>query len=211
MLDDPTRVYLTPESFTSGAVPSEDEDVFSLGALACLIFGNQPSASDPAELLQKLRDSATRLLNLLQLADGVPDSIANLVRSSTRSAPAERYSVADFVEQLDRILEDLTRPEHQVTDPREADKGDTLSNGYIVERLLGRGASAIALLVNKGEERRVLKAARDPGFNQRLREEVALLKSLTSPTSSKCMSLASSPTCLGSPSSWRVNARLPVR
>ena len=196
MLDDPTRVYLTPESFTSDAVPSEDEDVFSLGALACLIFGNQPSASDAAELLQKLRDSATRLLNLLQLADGVPDSIANLVRSSTRSAPAERYSVADFVEQLD---------------PREADKGDTLSNGYIVERLLGRGASAIALLVNKGEERRILKAARDPGFNQRLREEFALLKSLTSPTSSKCMSLASSPTCLGSPSSWRVNARLPVR
>lgn len=181
MVDDPTRVYLAPESFTSDAVPSEDEDVFSLGALAYLIFGNQAPASDAAELFQKLRDSETRSLDLRQIADGVPDSIADLVRSSARSAPAERCSVADFVEHLNRILDELTRPAHEVTDPREADKGDILSNGSVVERVLGRGASAIALLVNKGEERRVLKVARDPGFNQRLRDEFALLKKLNFP------------------------------
>ncbi len=181
MVDDPTRVYLAPESFTSDAVPSENEDVFSLGALAYLIFGNQPPASDAAELLQKLRDSATRSLDLRQIADGVPDSIADLVRLSARSSPAERCSVADFVEHLDIILEELTRPAHEVTDPREADKGDILSNGYVVERVLGRGASAIALLVHKGEERRVLKVAREHGFNQRLRDEFALLKQLNFP------------------------------
>ena len=42
MVEDPTRAYLAPESFASDEEPSADVDVFSLGALAYLIFGQQP-------------------------------------------------------------------------------------------------------------------------------------------------------------------------
>lgn len=181
LVDDPTRAYLAPESFAADDAAAAPVDVFSLGALAYLLFGKEPPASDAADLLQKLRDSPTRSLDLRQIADGVPDSIADLVRLSARTSPAERCGVEDFVEQLDLILEELTRPANQVADPREADKGDTLSNGSVVERQLGRGASSIALLVNKGDERRVLKVARDPGFNQRLRAEFDVLKKLNFP------------------------------
>ncbi|MEY5015209.1 MAG: Serine/threonine-protein kinase PknA [Verrucomicrobiota bacterium] len=181
MVEDPTRAYLAPESFASDEEPTAGVDVFSLGALAFLIFGQKPPATDAADLLQKLRESPTRSLDLRQIADGVPDSIADLVRFSARTSPAERCTVEDFVEHLDLILEELTRPANEVADPRNADKGDILSNGYVVERQLGRGATSIALLVNKGNERHVLKVARDPGFNQRLRDEFELLKKLNYP------------------------------
>ncbi len=181
LVDDPARAYLAPEGFASDEEPREEVDVFSLGALAYLIFGGQPPARDAGELIEKLRDSATRSLDLRQIIDAVPDSIATLVKKSARSAPAERCSVEDFIEGLDSVLEELTRPEHEVADPRDASKGDILSNGYQVERQLGRGASSIALLVTRGQERRVLKVAREPSFNQRLREEFAILKKLSFP------------------------------
>lgn len=62
---------------------------------------------------------------------------------------------------------------------RAVAKGSTLA-GYVVERRLGRGSTAIALLVVDGEkQRRVLKVAADPDRNDRLRDEGAHAQRLT--------------------------------
>lgn len=181
LLEDPARAFLAPETLTPGEEPSEAMDVFSLGALAYFLFGGQPPARDAAELEAKLKASATRSLDVREICDGVSESIATLVRESTRAGLLERCSLDWFLAQLDAILDELTRPENEVADPREAEKGDVLTNGFVVVRRLGRGASAIALLVAKGEQRCVLKVAREQGMNRRLDHEFEALGKLGSP------------------------------
>jgi serine/threonine protein kinase len=181
LLEEPARAYLAPETLTPNEEPAEGMDVFSLGALAYYLFGNTPPALDATELLEKLKCSSSRSLELREIRDGISERIAKLVRESTRANVIERCSLDDFLENLDAIEEELTRPDNEVADPLEAKDGSVLSNGFTVEKILGRGASAKALLVAKGEFRCVLKVARDPSFNRRLDQEFQTLKKLGSP------------------------------
>jgi len=181
LVEEPARAYIAPESLAPNEEPAEAMDVFSLGALAYFLFGDQPPAADATELLEKLKASASRSLELREIRDGVSERIAKLVRESTRANVFERISLESFLEQLVAIEDELTRPDNEVADPHEAREGSVLSNGFTVERVLGRGASARALLVKKGDVRCVLKVARDPSFNRRLDQEFQTLKKLTSP------------------------------
>lgn len=181
LLDDPSRAFLAPEALVPGEEPSEAMDVFSLGALAYFLFGGQAPARDAVELEAKLKASPSRSLDLREVCDGVSANIANLVRESTRASVPERCSLNEFSELLERVLDDITRREDEVADPRDAEKGDMLSNGYAVERRLGKGASSIALLVVKGALRCVLKVARDSSYNRRLDGEFEALGKLQSP------------------------------
>ena len=181
MLDEPAGAYIAPETLTPGEDPAEAMDVFSLGALAYYLFGSQAPALDATELLEKLKASASRSLELREISDGVSERIAKMVRESTRANMLERCTLDDFRENLDAIEDELTRPENEVADPHEAKDGSVLSNGFTVEKILGRGASAKALLVTKGDIRCVLKVARDPSFNRRLDQEFQTLKKLGSP------------------------------
>ena len=181
IMEEPSRAYLAPETMVSGEEPSEAMDVFSLGALAYYLFGGQPPALDAAELEAKLKASPSRSLEVREICDGVSESIATLVRESTRAGVIERCSLDDFLTYLDIILDELTRRDDEISDPRLADKGNYLSNGFCVERLLGKGASSIALVVTKGESRCVLKVAKDQSFNRRLDVEFETLKKINSP------------------------------
>jgi serine/threonine protein kinase len=181
LLEEPAGAYLAPETLTPGEEPAEPMDVFSLGALAYYLFSSQAPAADATELVEKLKSSASRSLDLREISDSVSERIVRLVRESTRSNVLERCSLEDFLENLDSILDELTRPENEVADPHEAKEGSMLSNGFKVEKILGRGASAKALLVTKGDIRYVLKVARDPSFNKRLDGEFLTLKKLGSP------------------------------
>ena len=181
LMEEPSRAYLAPETMVSGEEPSEAMDVFSLGALAYYLFGGQAPALDAAELEAKLKASPSRSLDVREIRDGVSESIATLVRESTRAGVIERCSLDDFLTYLDIILDELTRRDDEISDPRQADKGNYLANGFCVERVLGRGASSIALLVTKGESRCVLKVAKDQSFNRRLDAEFETLKKFNSP------------------------------
>jgi len=143
LLEDPARAFLAPETLTSGEEPNEGMDVFSLGAIAYFLFSGQPPARDAAELEAKLKASPSRSLELRDICDGVSESIATLVRESTRAGVVERCSLDDFLTYLDLILDDLTRREDEVADPREADKGNCLSNGYHVERRIGKPPESV--------------------------------------------------------------------
>lgn len=181
MLEDPARAFLAPETLTPHEEPAKAMDVFSLGALAYFLFGNQPPALDAAELLEKLKASSSHSLELREVSDGISERIATLVRESTRASIVERCSLEEFLGYLDEILDELTRPENEVADPHDAQEGSVLSNGFKVERILGRGSSAKAQLVTKGDLRCVLKVARDATFNRRLDLEFQTLKKLGSP------------------------------
>ena len=183
LLEDPSRVFLAPEALNPGEEPTEAMDIFSLGALAYFLFAGQPPARDATDLLDKLKTSPSRALEIRDVRDGVSDRIAQLIRESARGAVPERCSIDQFLSHLDGIEDDLTRPDNEVLDPREAEKGARLSNGFLVERKLGRGASAIALLVgpHDAQPRCVLKVAREPGFNSRLDDEFQTLSRLQSP------------------------------
>ncbi|MEV6965197.1 BREX system serine/threonine kinase PglW [Hamadaea sp. NPDC051192] len=173
-LDDEIRRYQAPEAFTSAQVPGIKLDVFGLGAIAYRIFAGRPPADSADQLVAKVRN---RGLNLAGVVDGMPNNLVKLLYDATHGDPAQRLaSVGDFRRGLEDVWDELTAPEPEpVKDPLEAVKGDILDGGLRVERRLGSGATATALLVTRGDgdSRRelVLKVARDEQHADRLTAE----------------------------------------
>jgi serine/threonine protein kinase len=180
LADDKTRLYQAPELATNPSAPGHLLDIFALGALAYLILSGQPPASSAAELTSTI--ATLGCLQLSSAADAMPTTLDYLVGDATMGNTAERTSsVTSFLEHLDAVEEELTAPEPAVTvDPLEARGGEVLDGGLIVERRLGSGATATALLVKReGEDRPlVLKVARDEDKRQRLVDEADRLRGL---------------------------------
>ena len=88
-------------------------------------------------------------------------------------------SAKDFTEWLTRVEAELTTPEEDVVqNPTEARSGDRLRHGFTVKARLGRGSTAVALLVERDGATQVLKVASDPANNDRLRGEAEILRKL---------------------------------
>ena len=167
--------YLAPE-FGSPDAPPTQLDVFGLGALSYLILTGQPPADSRAALAQRL--AAERALTLA--TDGETASMGRLIRDATAVQPADRTeSVREFLRNLDAVEDELTAPElAEEPDPLTAGKG-TLIAGWTVERALGKGSTARALLAEKNGEKQVLKVALNDSAAQRLTWEAAQLRELT--------------------------------
>ena len=67
-----------------------------------------------------------------------------------------------------------------VCDPLQAKRGDRLENGFVVQRELGQGATAKALLAIKDDKEFVLKVALTDDDNSRLHDEADALRSIHS-------------------------------
>lgn len=182
-VDDPGRVYLAPEIDHSEAAQSAELDVFSLGALSYLILSGRPPADSALELLTTLR--SRQGLQLSDVMDGCPQKLADLVRFATQPEVLARYNTIDgFLQDLDVAEDELTTPVPEATvDPSIAKAGDRLEGGFIVTRHLGRGSSAVVLLVNADgeDEPFVLKIAHDTAHNEALRGEGEALSRLRHP------------------------------
>jgi hypothetical protein len=90
-------------------------------------------------------------------------------------------SVEDFLAMLDEVEDELTAPtEVVVSDPLTAKRGDRLPHGFVVERVLGQGATALALLAKRAEKESVLKVALNEENNGRLHEEAEALRTIHS-------------------------------
>src|SRR5439155_2878330 len=77
--------------------------------------------------------------------------------------------------------DELTAPaEAVVVDPLQAKRGERLEHGFVVERVLGQGATATALLVKKDDKEHVLKVAISEDQDARLHDEAEALRSLHS-------------------------------
>src|SRR6516162_5892378 len=173
-------VYMSPESLSDSRKVTEASDVFSLGAIAFHLFASRPPASNPTELARILRDQ--KGLSISAVVDGAGPKLEELIQWSTHPDVLTRIgSVEDFLTLLGDVEDELTAPaEAVVADPLHAKRGDRLEHGFVVDRVLGQGATATALLVTKDDKQAVLKVALNEDNNARLHEEAEALRSLHS-------------------------------
>ncbi|MGN9804761.1 BREX system serine/threonine kinase PglW [Micromonospora sp. L32] len=182
------EAYLAPELTT----PKPDAvamDVFGLGALSYLILTGQPPAAKRAELLTRLaRDNGLRAS---AIADGIIEFADELIQAATAPVPTQRLTtVAEFVEMLQVVEEELTapppksvhpeEPEPEQVDPLEARGGDRVGEWKIV-RSLGTGSTCRAFLGFNERTRReeVLKVGLSDEKGARLAHEARVLGPLT--------------------------------
>ncbi len=173
-------VYMSPEALSDSRKVTEASDVFSLGAIAFHLFASRPPASNPAELARILRDQ--KGLSISSVLDGAGPKLEELIQWSTHPDVLTRIgSVEDFLTLLGDVEDELTAPaEAVVADPLQAKRGDQLPQGFVVERVLGQGATAVALLVTKDGKEHVLKVALTEGDNAWLHDEAEALRSIHS-------------------------------
>jgi serine/threonine protein kinase len=178
LVEDATTAYMAPEAIADESNLGEHLDVFSLGAIAYHLFSGLPPAANGLELSNKLRE--TKGLQISSVMNGAGESLQDLVRFATHPEVTSRIdSVADFLEHVDLVEDELTAPEHQdIVDPTQAQKGDLLPGGFTVKKRLGQGACSIALLVERAGIDYVLKAASDPEQNTRISDEAEVLQKL---------------------------------
>jgi serine/threonine protein kinase len=180
LVEECSAAYLAPEALTQPGADPELLDVFSLGAIAFHVFTGSPPASTLAGLAEILeRDGGLEVASRL---DGAGPNLTELIRMTTAADAGRRVaSVDDFLALLDTVEEELTAPPEQTDEgvtPEKASKDDLLA-GFVVERRLGRGSTAIAFLVRDSEsQQRVLKVASDPDRNERVRDEGEVLAKL---------------------------------
>ncbi|MGM0490406.1 MAG: BREX system serine/threonine kinase PglW [Planctomycetota bacterium] len=173
-------VYMSPEAIADQRKVTEASDVFSLGAIAFHLFASRPPAGNIPELTKVLREK--KGLSLSSVVDGVGPKLEEMIQWCTHPDVLTRIgSVEDFLALLDEVEDELTAPDESfVSDPFQAKRGDRLEGGYVVEKELGQGATAKALLVTKEDEEFVLKVALSEDDNARLHDEAEALRSIHS-------------------------------
>jgi len=151
---------------------------FSLGAIAFHIFSGRPPAATATELNRILNEHHG--LPLGAALDGASPKLQELIRQTTAPELLLRTeSASDFLDGLELVEEELTGPpQESLADPLEAKPGELLPYNLKVLKRLGGGATAIALLVQRGEEVLVLKVAREAKDSFRLEQEFSVLTSL---------------------------------
>lgn len=173
-------VYMAPEAIVDQRLVTEASDIFSLGAIAYHLFACRPPASSPSELARILREK--KGLSLAAVVDGVGPKLEEMIQWCTHPDVNNRIgSIEDFLSLLDDVEDELTAPEETfVADPLAAKRGDRLEGGFVVEKELGQGATAKALLVIKEEQQLVLKIALADDDNARLHDEAEALRKIQS-------------------------------
>lgn len=173
-------VYMAPEAIADQRLVTEASDIFSLGAIAYHLFASRPPASSPSELARILREK--KGLSLSAVVDGVGPRLEEMIQWCTHPDVNNRVgSIEDFLSLLDDVEDELTAPEETfVVDPLLARRGDRLEGGYIVEKELGQGATAKALLVTREDQQLVLKIALADDDNARLHDEAEALRKIQS-------------------------------
>ncbi|MEH1014282.1 BREX system serine/threonine kinase PglW [Micromonospora sp. CPCC 206060] len=187
------EAYLAPE-LTAPKPDPVAMDVFGLGALSYLILTGQPPAAKRAELLTRLATEDG--LRPSSVADSVSELADLLVQLATAPVPIERLTtVAEFVEALEAIEEELTappppsvhpgpaapeQPKPEQVDPLEARPGDRVGEWTVLKRL-GTGSTCRAFLAHNERTGRpeVLKVGLSDEKGARLAHEARVLGPLT--------------------------------
>lgn len=191
LIEDAAQVFLAPETDQEFADPV-DLDMFGLGALAYLLLTGERPAAQRSALIERL--STEGGLHPYAVADGLSDKLDDLVFHATRAEVNDRLPSAErFLDLLDEAEQETAVPEQSEAtemDPLTALPGQSLDGVWSVKRVLGTGATARALLVERviedlegpaGEqvvEERVFKVALDRDKDARLYAEAQALKTV---------------------------------
>jgi serine/threonine protein kinase len=191
LIEDAAQVYLAPETDQEFADPV-DLDLFGLGALAYLLLTGQPPAPQRSALIERLTVEGG--LHPYAVADGLSDTLDDLVYRATRAEVVDRLPSAErFLDLLDEAEQQAAVPDRPAvveSDPLTALPGQPLDPVWTVRRVLGTGATARALLVDRvveeadgpdGKalvEERVFKVALDQDKDARLYAEAQALKAV---------------------------------
>ncbi|MGI8984051.1 MAG: BREX system serine/threonine kinase PglW [Acidimicrobiales bacterium] len=184
--------YQAPEAFTDGQPDGMSLDVFSFGAIAFHVLSGSPPGDSREAVHQALHDAMG--LRLAAVAPAAGPRLDTLVHEATHPLVSERLSSFDDVlTGLDEAEEELTAPDTALgepdepaeIDPLDAKAGDVLADGSVVRKRLGRGSTARALLVDRGDSIQprevVYKVALGPEAEARLHDEGRILADLTHP------------------------------
>ena len=189
-LDQSAEAYLAPEL----SAPNPDPvamDIFGLGALSYLLLTGQAPAATRSELLTRLaQDNGLRPS---AMADSVSQFMDELVQAATAPVPAQRLTtVAEFLDMLVSVEEELTAPATTTThppdgspedepDPLEARPGDFVGREeWRIVKRLGTGSTSRAFLADNQRTGReeVLKVALSDEKASRLQQEAQVLHEL---------------------------------
>ncbi|ETA01105.1 serine/threonine protein kinase [Frankia sp. CcI6] len=180
LADDAAAAYFAPE-WSWGTAKGVTLDVFGVGAIAYRIFTGKPPAASSGELSRRLSEH-NRLL-LAEQVDAVSEELNELVARATEADPEQRTrDMAAFLLDLDLVRERLAAIAEEapvVVDPLEAEAGAELEGGFSVLGRLGRGSTALALLVERDGGRAVLKVSLDRDRDPRLVAEAETLRTLS--------------------------------
>lgn len=190
--DESALLFCAPEVATEDDPDGVSLDVFSFGAIAYEVLSGRPPGDSRESVRESLRAGGG--LQLAAVAPGTTDGLCALVLEATRPLVSERLtSFDDVLAGLDLAEEQLTAPSVVTTepetaaevDPLDAKAGATLGDGAVVKRRLGRGSTALALLVDLGESAPsrevVYKVSLGGDSDPRLEAEGATLKGLRHP------------------------------
>src|SRR5262249_23214460 len=148
--------YLAPEFDMPHADPV-DMDVFGLGAVSYLILTGQPPAADRSGLIDQVQTHGG--LHPIGVADGLAGALDDLIFQATRRETSDPLGPADsFLTALGQIEQDIAAAEGAGpqgswagADPLTVLAGQAVDGDadgtWLVERILGTGATARALLV----------------------------------------------------------------
>ncbi len=175
------RLYQAPEVLADPDKATCESDAFSIGCLAWLILTGQHPATNLAEREQRLQPVSGGEGGLHPSA--VRPDLAVLDEAiSFATRPNIHARPDDITDWFDGwVLDALTRPTVDLSagsDPREAQKGDTLPGGLRVERRLGAGGTALVFHVRREGRDFALKVPHDAGCADRLLAEATTLREL---------------------------------
>lgn len=179
--DPHSLLYMAPEAIAGTAFDAPKLDIFGLGAVAYHIFSGCLPATSIQELQQKCE--AGRGLRISEVMDGAGQALQDLIQFSTCPNVEDRLdTVREFLDLLEGVEEELTAPAAEAfAHPLEARPGDHLEGGFVVKKRLGKGATSLALLVDRDGQAGVLKVALERHDNARLIEEGHTLRQLRHP------------------------------
>lgn len=182
----PWLVYQAPEVRLDPTARTPQSDVFSLGALAYFVLTGQAPALDASALDARLAKSGA--LDPRVVDDTIPAGVADVIASATDASWANRFdNPNDWVEYL---LSYATAPTDTakvdsvaLVDPLTAQKSDLVAPDLEVKAVLGQGATARVLHVERQSDGAdfALKVSLDAEHDERLRAESRELGELRHP------------------------------
>jgi serine/threonine protein kinase len=183
---DAWALYQAPELSNDSALRTVEADIFALGAVAFLVLTGKPPAANLLERAQVIR--TRRCFDPRSIDESVPEAVAQLVCQATDATIASRPD--DAGQWIEMLLEEVTAPAAErplEISPLEARAGDMVGP-YLVEGVLGHGASARVLLVSDDAGRQLaLKVSLGADHDERLQAEAAVLERLNHPRIVRCL------------------------